>query len=68
MIKTDWFPGNIKPVRIGVYEKQIYNERSVFSYWDGAYWFVYSYSVLAALQHRGCKSVFQNSKWRGISK
>ena len=42
---TDWIPGNVKPVRVGVYER-LYDKDSIaprifYNYWNGEFWSVY---------------------------
>lgn len=55
-MKTPWFPGDILPVRKGVYERRI-NKRLPLprGHWNGRVWFV------------GRKiSYFQRAEWRGL--
>lgn len=54
---TSWYPGSIKPVRAGVYERIFSNDGSVFlSYWDGLTW-------CREADHQ--PSLYQQIKWRG---
>lgn len=65
---TPWFPGHIKPERVGVYQQ--YNGWGEIGYqrWDGRRWHSWSNTpngaantvFLAALS-------FQNDKWRGLA-
>lgn len=43
MIKlTPWFTGDQKPVRVGVYQRDLYGEDvKAYSYWDGEVWGLY---------------------------
>lgn len=55
---TDWYPGTVKPVRIGWYEVKttMYNGR--MRYWNGACWMD---SCLC------CKCFDQEKPWRGLA-
>jgi hypothetical protein len=66
MRKTGWYPGNIYPVRVGLYECVYVNEGSEepwMCYWDGQDWLLFK---------DGHKSdfggEFENDKWRGLTK
>lgn len=61
---TDWFDGDIKPVRKGVYQRYGFGD-IVYSYWTGKYWGMKSGTVASANACRG-KSANQNHKWRGL--
>lgn len=63
---TPWFPGYVKPARMGVYERQI-EGRIVFSYWDGGYWGPSQYDKDEAYYFRGLHSWFQTHPWRGLA-
>lgn len=57
---TDWYPPELKPVRVGMYESQIYDAGFVydwFVYWDGLRWLS---------GELGCSLIDQNITWRGI--
>ena len=68
MTKTDWYPGTTKPVRVGVYERNLRDmERIVFSLWDGKEWRTNEYTTMFANNaHFG--SHYQNLMWRGLTK
>lgn len=61
--KTDWYPESIKPVRIGLYEIELYFDNSPphpgFLVWTGEQW----------RTRDGYQSVFGASgdKWRGLT-
>ena len=67
---TDWFPPDVKPVHVGVYEIKLseYNFE-VYSYWDGSRWCFACINVDDAfsLKHRETK-LFQKRYWRGLAK
>ena len=63
--KTNWYSGDQKPVRIGVYERE-YWHGFLFCYWNGEYW---ERSFETA--HEGLKreaSIYQDLPWRGVTK
>jgi hypothetical protein len=66
---TDWFPADVKPVRIGVYETRDELGALWFNYWTGDRW---SWGVTphgiqqgAWPKKTGCASC-QYRKWRGL--
>ena len=68
---TPWYPGEIKPIRIGVYERQ-YPARSwtSYCYWDGR---IFSQGWKApepAKEYRNLPSAssYQNLPWRGVAR
>ena len=69
---TPWFPGDVKPVRPGVYQRLLDPDTTyqeiVFSRFDGVAWFTGADSCELALC-RIAESPFQHSvKWRGLTK
>lgn len=64
---TPWFPGSVKPVRVGVYERDYDRGYPVYSRWDGKHWlWTYDSSRQAAIE-QGKLSPFQNIPWRGLA-
>ena len=63
---TPWFPGTVKPVRVGVYER-LYNTQTFYCLWDGEYWHVWATTQVAAEKVFGF-SAYQNFPWRGVMK
>ncbi|WP_129572325.1 hypothetical protein [Caballeronia glathei] len=60
MKKTDWFPPESKPVRVGIYESQIFDAGWMydwFVWWDGRMW---------RDKESGWTLENQNITWRGI--
>jgi hypothetical protein len=61
---TEWFPVNIKPVHVGVYETDLAGYLG-YSYWNGKYWSDTSYKLdmeRVIKRRRG----MQNKEWRGF--
>jgi len=61
---TKWFPVNIKPVHVGVYETDLGGYLG-YSYWNGKYWSDTSYKLdmeRVIKRRRG----MQNKEWRGF--
>lgn len=72
--KTPWFPGTVKPVRKGVYQRSYTGETRHrkdlrFNYWDGKSWRFPAYSpeVAADFSEGWLKSGFQGLPWRGLA-
>jgi hypothetical protein len=65
---TDWIPGHIKPVRVGVYERQTNVGR--WSYWSGEFWATAdNVSPSGAMNPGwiGIPSGVQDAPWRGLA-
>lgn len=71
---TDWFPGHVKPQRIGYYERYIRPEFEAdpkpvgynvlcceIAYWDGTHW-------CRSDGHEFFTLTLQNEPWRGLTK
>ena len=67
MKTTPWFPGDVKPVRVGVYQRG--GGVRPFSYWNGLYWCCSAMSPKNAedMGRRKLQSIFQAIKWRGLT-
>jgi hypothetical protein len=70
---TPWFPGTVKPVHVGVYERNMYGKRDPMCYalWDGKKWHAVRASIESAM--RAEVSGYQPRtkgapKWRGLSR
>ena len=65
--KTPWFPGNVKPVHIGVYERDM-THGGRWSYWNGAFWCGWGASREVAYHNGQCGflSNTQEARWRGL--
>lgn len=66
---TPWFPGDVKPVRPGVYQ-QLSGNRDEFGYqrWDGRRWCLWCRKADDAARSRlVAASGFQNDPWRGLA-
>ena len=63
---TPWFPGTMKPVREGVYQRKVSNVVKCYSYWDGEQWFLGAKTPHLA-EIEPMLSMNQNRfMWRGI--
>jgi hypothetical protein len=63
MKKTAWYPGTVKPVRIGFYER-IYCT-PILSFWDGRRWML-SAASRGPIAGEFRASIFQTLQWRGL--
>jgi hypothetical protein len=61
---TRWFPVNIKPVHVGVYETNL-NGYMGYSFWNGKYWGETSSRRDMERHHKENPGV-QNKQWRGF--
>lgn len=68
---TDWFPGSVKPVRKGVYQREyIYGKAKIptFCYWDGKQWYAGAHTVDGAACNFPLLAPNQSLRWRGVLK
>lgn len=69
---TPWFPGNVKPVRVGVYERKPTEFTGLggkYSFWNGNKWLLSAETIQEAAEE-GCWvwSFEQKTPWRGVAK
>jgi len=64
---TDWFPADLKPVHIGVYEVR-YFPYGKYCLWDGKKWSWTNTTVNKAYKFTSSEGANQNKIWRGIEK
>jgi hypothetical protein len=70
---TPWFPGTVKPVRVGVY-KRVYDTTEYsqsnfgYCYWNGHIWSWQATTPTGALRLRHTRSPHQDFPWRGVLK
>lgn len=70
---TPWFPPEIKPIRVGWYQRKWRKDNDWFAnYWDGAHWH-HSESATATTQipiepHYEAICHCENMYWRGLAK
>lgn len=63
---TPWFPGDVKPVRPGVYERKVVVLRRYYSRWTGSRWLTIEDSAQRAAQSN-YQSMYQDLPWRGLA-
>lgn len=66
MALTPWFPGDVKPVHVGMYERD-FGWGHAYSYWNGEFWGQYCRTVSVAYASRGKVSFHQQVPWRGLT-
>ena len=62
---TDWFPGDVKPVRKGVYERNSLTGK--YSFWTGTHWCLGFVSMIQASGSKTGSSCDQKASWRGLA-
>lgn len=71
MQKTDWFPGNVKPIRAGVYEARSPRADIVgawYKHFDGEQWAMSRATPERAYDDRlSTPGAHQDWLWRGLS-
>lgn len=66
---TPWYPGDVKPVREGVYERRrIGVGTPYYSYWNGRWWGLLCITPTTARHNSRHTSIVQNREWRGVKK
>jgi hypothetical protein len=71
--KTDWYPPEIKPVRVGVYEtltaeENQWGDAPHYNYWDGEDFCISGTTLERALLYKGHGHSLFTLYWRGLSK
>ena len=64
---TPLFPGRVKPVRVGVYERKRLDKGFSYAYWNGIRWSVNCRTPAFALKFAHIHSSFQSRPWRGLA-
>jgi len=64
---TPWFSGDVKPARVGVYERIPTPETYPYAYWNGRVWMCSAITERDAKNHRDISSSHQHDKWRGLA-
>ena len=64
---TPWFSGDVKPARIGVYERAYGNAKRRFNFYDGHCWMFGGDSPAGADFYRSLESRAGPLPWRGLA-
>lgn len=67
---TPWFPGDVKPVRPGVYITRLWESQGgMFAYWSGKHWGWRQPTAesAAAFGVSGHDRAEQSKQWRGLA-
>ena len=67
MKPTDWIPGDVKPVRVGVYQREYPSGAWRYCLWNGRGWCVYGLTPKDAAEWSDVESNEQNLPWRGLA-
>lgn len=71
MITTPWYPGSIKPIRPGVYQRQYTTGKAVierYCYWNGKFWCLSAVTPWQATQWIDYGAAArQQLPWRGLT-
>ena len=69
---TDWIPGKVMPVRVGVYQREYDKDSPArlirYCYWNGDFWSVYGETPENAKYWEGVSSGEQTLPWRGLAR
>lgn len=64
---TDWFPGDVKPVHAGVYQRKYGTGSPMYCFWTGYRWMYGALSREDAVKETW-DSTQQELPWRGIER
>jgi hypothetical protein len=66
---TEWYPGDVKPVRSGVYQQWDGRGWTIgYQRWNGRKWYAwFDCPEAASTTHCAASSEFQNDPWRGLA-
>jgi hypothetical protein len=67
---TPWYPGDVKPHRKGVYERQCPEPDDRYSYWNGEFWAPSDSTIDGAMDPFWIDSLsdWQTVPWRGLTR
>jgi hypothetical protein len=66
---TEWYPGTVKPVRDGVYQRRFArDDEPVFCMYKGGKWRVWANSPENAEAYVSISAVQERYHWRGVLK
>lgn len=67
--RTNWYPGTVKPKRIGLYERNIkfWHTKIRWSFWNGRFWGGWAGSKAFAVANQNYRSTTQEAPWRGLA-
>ena len=68
---TPWFPPKIKPVHVGVYQREHCEpDQARFAYWNGRYWCLWGFDTPDAAMDFGnlyTRAIVRHARWRGLA-
>ena len=64
---TKWIPGNVKPVRVGVYQRKYGTDVVHYCLWNGNFWCSYGDTPKTAKFWKDTPSTGQTLPWRGLA-
>lgn len=66
---TEWFPGDVKPIRLGVYERKLgFGSRvTAFYAWNGEFWEYGGVDSPSQVSRSRTSSLDQSLPWRGLA-
>jgi hypothetical protein len=65
---TDWYPKNVKPIRVGVYRTDASQTgTATYQHWNGRFWGLFAPTPARANQYREFPSQHSKPKWRGFA-
>lgn len=66
---TPWYPPEVKPVRVGVYERDmLHTGNGRFSFWTGKFWGGWGMTPEIAERNKKFCSSMQDQSWRGLKR
>jgi hypothetical protein len=65
---TEWYPADVKPVRVGVYQKYCgFGQKIGYQRWDGRRWMAWDINADVAQRETIPAANFYKDKWRGLA-
>lgn len=65
--RTAWYPPNVNPARVGIYERDIDTIGVRWAYWNGRFWGGFANEVTHAVANRHSPTAHQVAPWRGLA-
>lgn len=64
---TPWFDGEVKPARVGVYQRRTYGDYFAYWFFDGSVWLTGGTSTPDVARCGSKHSPEQDREWRGLT-
>lgn len=65
--RTGWYPPQVNPARVGIYERDLGTIGIRWAYWNGSFWGGFANEVRNAVANRHSPTAHPVAPWRGLA-